>query len=146
MADDGEDMKRHAWIDWMVVGLVALLGAQAPVCAWACSHVESTDRLAAHAPAPTRQDASQMPCHAGGERQRSDVPRQHEGCGCGLSKNLVASKAGASLPAPAAFDAVVPATHVAVHRVAYRDEAGLAHYDLRLPPTDLLIRKSTLNL
>jgi hypothetical protein len=117
---------------WRLAILTALFVLQAPLCSLACiedSHAASDGPPPCHAEAPTSAP--------------EEAPRSHDDCGCESSAEVVPlAKHASPLAEPAAM---LPAFALRALAPAARWDRRIAG-EVGLPPPDLLLRKSTLNL
>ena len=124
----------------LTVFLAALFAFQGPLCALACE-----SGVAAGA----EQLAQEMPCHGGDEGdQEGDAAGD---CGCEPSAEVIHSKVHSKIHnkagTPGQYDGVaLPPLFPIVRSLARPALARVCKFDraLQIPPSDILLRKSTL--
>lgn len=128
-------MKRN---NWLIAIFTALFVLQAPICAMAC-----LDQVA---PSP---DATAASDHGGchdevPDPSSSDVPSSHDECGCASAETVVVSQSNDVAASLLQFVVSIAIRFDIVESHAPRSHSILAAADL--PPPDILLRKSTLNI
>lgn len=131
----------------LVSSVAALFVLQAPVCALAC--IASADA--------SPSDTAQSPCH---DEASNSAPahesNSHEDCGCGSDSELLVSQASHSYATPttgtrtrtSASSAKIFLSALQRLELAYLPSTRAARdvQSTDLPPTDILLEKSTLIL
>ena len=119
-----------------IVSLLALMGLQGPLCSLVCAAESSATPVADHAyPSP-------HPCHEQPEPRRSEPTSTHD-CTCSDAALTVPGKAEATTGTHSAALVIVASTTLHLLPAPSNFEPS-RQYRERVPPPDILLRKSTL--